>query len=79
MLLLSLPGISHYSFVMRYIELSGLERILTFLQNMNTDVRQSLLHYTFVGCIKALMNNSVRNLLVFSLSLADANTGELNL
>ena len=44
---------------MRYVELSGLERILTFLQNMNTDVRQSQLHYTFVGCIKALMNNSV--------------------
>lgn len=48
------------SYVMRYIEQSGLERILTFLQNMNADVRQSQLHYIFVGCVKALMNNSVQ-------------------
>ena len=30
-----------------------------FLQNMNTDVRQSQLHFTLIGCIKALMNNPV--------------------
>lgn len=58
----------HCSYVMRYIEQSGLERILTFLQNMNSDVRQSQLHYIYVGCVKALMNNSVHNMHAFASS-----------
>ena len=45
--------------MLRFIEQNGLEHVLGFLQNMNVNVRQSQLHYTIVGCIKALMNNPV--------------------
>lgn len=45
-------------FVLRFIEQNGLEQMLTFLQNMNLDVRGSQLHFTVIGCTKALMNNT---------------------
>ncbi len=45
--------------MLRFIDQNGLEVVLMFLQNMNTDVRQSQLHFTLIGCIKALMNNPV--------------------
>lgn len=48
-----------YSFVLRFIDQNGLEHKLSFLQSMNIDVRRSQLHLTVVGCIKALMNNTV--------------------
>ena len=49
-----------FSFVLRFIEQDGLEHVLGFLQSMNIDVRRSQLHFTIIGCVKALMNNTVR-------------------
>lgn len=46
------------SFVLRFIEQNGLESVLDLLHSMNPEVRQSQLHYTLLGCIKALMNNA---------------------
>ena len=45
--------------MLRFIGQNGLEVILMFLQSMNVEVRQSQLHFNFIGCIKALMNNPV--------------------
>eukprot|EP00117_Sycon_ciliatum_P018491 scpid79239/ scgid5044/ Disheveled-associated activator of morphogenesis 1 len=46
------------SFVMRFIEIKGLELILDFLDKMDYDYRSSIIHTAVVGCIKAMMNNS---------------------
>lgn len=45
------------SFVLRFVDQNGLEYLLSFLKSMNHLVRQSQLHYSLIGCIKALMNN----------------------
>lgn len=49
----------HFSFVVRFIELNGLQIILDFLSNMDYETAQSPIHTSMIGCIKALMNNSV--------------------
>lgn len=45
-----------HSFVLRFIELDGLNALLQVLETMNAD---SNLHTSVIGCLKALMNNSV--------------------
>lgn len=47
------------SFVLRFIELEGLPALLTFLERMDYFTAQSTIHTSIIGCVKALMNNSV--------------------
>lgn len=46
------------SFVMRFLELDGLNCLLNFLENMDYDTSCSSIHTSVIGCVKALMNNS---------------------
>ncbi|XP_014663901.1 PREDICTED: disheveled-associated activator of morphogenesis 1-like isoform X2 [Priapulus caudatus] len=46
------------SFVMRFIDLDGLNCLLHFLKEMDYETEQSAIHTSVIGCIKALMNNS---------------------
>eukprot|EP00095_Tigriopus_kingsejongensis_P000197 snap_masked-scaffold41_size498431-processed-gene-1.12 protein:Tk00197 transcript:snap_masked-scaffold41_size498431-processed-gene-1.12-mRNA-1 annotation:"disheveled-associated activator of" len=46
------------SFVTRFMEVDGLASILNYLSSMDYDTRQSILHTTALGCLKAMMNNS---------------------
>ncbi|XP_034015353.1 disheveled-associated activator of morphogenesis 1 [Thalassophryne amazonica] len=46
------------SFVVRFIDLDGLTCILNFLKSMDFETRESQIHTSLIGCIKALMNNS---------------------
>lgn len=48
-----------HSFVQRFIELDGLPSLLGALSTMDEQTAHSQLHNNFIGCIKALMNNSV--------------------
>lgn len=50
---------SAHSFVIRFIELQGLPALLELLQALDIRVANSPLHTSLIGCIKALMNNSV--------------------
>lgn len=50
---------SAHSFVIRFIELQGLPALLELLQVLDIRVSNSPLHTSLIGCIKALMNNSV--------------------
>lgn len=50
---------SAHSFVLRFVELQGLPALLDLLQNLDIRVANSTLHTSLIGCIKALMNNSV--------------------
>ena len=52
------------SFVARFMEADGLIKLLDFLAAMDFETRESSIHTALLGCIKALMNNSVshRNL-----------------
>ena len=52
------------SFVMRFMEAEGLTQLLDFLAAMDYETRQSSIHTALLGCIKALMNNSVSKNLV---------------
>lgn len=47
------------SFVLRFVELQGLPALLDLLQTLDIRVANSPLHTSLIGCIKALMNNSV--------------------
>lgn len=47
------------SFVLRFVELQGLPSLLDLLQTLDVRVANSPLHTSLIGCIKALMNNSV--------------------
>ena len=47
------------SFVTRFMEAEGLTQLLDFLAAMDYETRQSSIHTALLGCIKALMNNSV--------------------
>lgn len=47
------------SFVMRFLELDGLTVLLDFLQQMDFETMESGIHTSCIGCIKALMNNSL--------------------
>lgn len=51
------------SFVVRFIELDGLNVLLNFLQTMDSFVSQSTVHTSVICCIKALMNSSVSTLI----------------
>ena len=44
----------------RFIEQEGLQSLLKFLENMDYKTCQSSIHTSVIGCLKALMNNSVR-------------------
>jgi dishevelled associated activator of morphogenesis len=48
-----------HSFVLKFVEQSGLEALLGFLVAMDHETAQSTLHTALIGCLKALMNNSV--------------------
>lgn len=50
---------SAHSFVLRFIELNGLPVLLDLLQALDIRVSNSPLHSSLIGCLKALMNNSV--------------------
>ena len=49
---------STHSFVLRFIELQGLNALLDLLENLDHRLANSNLHTSLIGCIKALMNNS---------------------
>ncbi|NXD66664.1 DAAM2 protein, partial [Eolophus roseicapillus] len=51
------PSISW--FVTRFIDLDGLSCILNFLKSMDYETAESRIHTSLIGCIKALMNNSL--------------------
>jgi dishevelled associated activator of morphogenesis len=51
-----------HSFVLRFIELDGLPALLGFLSAMDYATAQSSIHTSLIGCVKALMNNSVCSL-----------------
>uniref|UniRef100_A0A8C0IFW9 Dishevelled associated activator of morphogenesis 1 n=1 Tax=Bubo bubo TaxID=30461 RepID=A0A8C0IFW9_BUBBB len=46
-------------FVTRFIDLDGLSCILNFLKSMDYETAKSQIHTSLIGCIKALMNNSL--------------------
>nr|XP_020658161.1 disheveled-associated activator of morphogenesis 1 isoform X2 [Pogona vitticeps] len=46
-------------FVTRFIDLDGLTCILNFLKSMDYETSESRIHTSLIGCIKALMNNSL--------------------
>ncbi|KAK6997787.1 disheveled-associated activator of morphogenesis 1 [Biomphalaria glabrata] len=46
------------SFVVSFIEKSGLQCLLDFLSKMEYETSEGPLHTAIIGCIKALMNNS---------------------
>jgi hypothetical protein len=48
-----------HSFVLRFIELDGVPALLGFLSAMDYATAQSSIHTSLIGCVKALMNNSV--------------------
>ena len=50
-----------HSFVLRFIELDGLNALLQVLGTMDAEAANSNLHTSVIGCLKALMNNSVRS------------------
>ncbi|XP_066602802.1 disheveled-associated activator of morphogenesis 1 isoform X2 [Prorops nasuta] len=47
-----------HSFVLRFIELDGLNALLQVLGTMEAGAGNSNLHTSVIGCLKALMNNS---------------------
>ena len=51
-----------HSFVLRFVELDGLPALLDALSSMDELTAHCPLHNAYIGCIKALMNNSVRYL-----------------
>jgi dishevelled associated activator of morphogenesis len=50
---------SAHSFVLKFIEFQGLPALLDVLEAIDFNVANSPLHTSLIGCIKALMNNSV--------------------
>ncbi|KAK2166761.1 hypothetical protein NP493_1306g00020 [Ridgeia piscesae] len=46
------------SFVIRFIELDGLNCLLNFLGRMDWKISNSPVHTSVIGCVKALLNNS---------------------
>ncbi|XP_064556257.1 disheveled-associated activator of morphogenesis 1 [Drosophila montana] len=50
---------STHSFVLRFVELDGLPALLNLLLQLDIRVANSSLHTSLIGCIKALMNNSM--------------------
>ena len=54
------------SFVTRFMETEGLIKVLDFLAAMDYETQQSSIHTALLGCVKALMNNSVSGANIFS-------------
>ncbi|XP_076273248.1 disheveled-associated activator of morphogenesis-like protein isoform X2 [Rhynchophorus ferrugineus] len=50
---------STHSFVIKFIELDGLQALLDCLERMDYLTSQSSIHTGIIGCVKALMNNSI--------------------
>lgn len=50
---------SAHSFVLRFVELNGLPALLDILRALDIRVANSPMHSSLIGCLKALMNNSV--------------------
>lgn len=50
---------SAHSFVLRFVELNGLPALLEILRSLDIRVANSPMHSSLIGCLKALMNNSV--------------------
>jgi hypothetical protein len=50
---------STHSFVLQFIESDGLSAILDVLEKLDYGTAQTGLHTSLIGCLKALMNNSV--------------------
>lgn len=50
-----------HSFVLRFVECDGLLGLLACLAAMDYNTAQSSVHTSLIGCVKALMNNSVTN------------------
>ena len=48
------------SFVIKFLELEGLEACQQFLNAMDHTTAESSIHSSLIGCVKALMNNTVR-------------------
>ena len=48
------------SFVIKFLELEGLEACQKFLNSMDHSTAESSIHSSLIGCVKALMNNTVR-------------------
>ena len=59
-----IPFFCAFSFVVRFIEQEGLQCILNFLTRMDFQVSESSIHTAAIGCLKALMNNSVSNKII---------------
>lgn len=57
---------TNFSFVVRFIEQRGLECLVNFLAVMDHNIAHSSLHTSIIGCIKALMNNSVSKTHMYS-------------
>ena len=53
------------SFVLRFIELGGLDSLLNFLKGMSYEVSSSPIHTSVLGCLKALMNSTVSKDVLF--------------
>lgn len=53
-----------HSFVLRFIELDGLNALLQVLETTNAEAANSNLHTSVIGCLKALMNNSVSSVFI---------------
>ena len=49
-----------HSFVSRFMEADGLTCLLNLLAGLDWDTAQSNIHTAALGCVKAVMNNSVR-------------------
>lgn len=50
---------SAHSFVLRFVESNGLSALLEILRLLDIRVANSPMHSSLIGCLKALMNNSV--------------------
>lgn len=63
-----------HSYVQRFIELDGLPSLLAALVSMDELTAHCSLHNAYIGCIKALMNNSVSTNLTHGHTHARPNT-----
>ncbi len=45
----------------RFVDCDGLSALLDFLSSLDYETAQGSVHTSLLGCLKALMNNSVQN------------------
>lgn len=48
------------TFVLRFLELGGLDALLSFLEDMDKNSREQPIHTSAITCIQNLMNSAVR-------------------